>query len=79
MIDGNITAQINNTTVVVHKGYNTRDTHNRDRFMGFYLDLTNIVQKPNIEYSLSLEMPTMNPGQLQGLILENVERILVGA
>jgi hypothetical protein len=75
----NVTAQINNVTVTVHKGYNTRDTHNRDRFMGFYLDLTNVVQKANIEYSLSLELPTLNPGLFQGLFMENIERILVQA
>ena len=75
----NVTAQINNVPVVVHKGYNTRDTHNRDRFMGFYLDLTDVVQKPNTTYSLFLEMPPMNPGQFQGLFLENIERILVEA
>ncbi|CAF1007590.1 unnamed protein product [Rotaria sordida] len=75
----NVTAQINNVTVIVHKGYNTRDTHNRDRFMGLYLDLTNVVQKPNIEYTLSLEMPTLDPGLFQGLFLENIERILVEA
>lgn len=75
----NVTAQINNVPVAVKKGYNTRDTHNRDRFMGFYLDLTNVVQKPNTAYSLSLEMPAMIPGQFQGLFLENIERILVEA
>jgi hypothetical protein len=73
----NITAQINNNSVIVHKGYNTRDHIDRDRFMGFYLDLTNIVTQPNIEYYLTVNLPPLNPGQFQGVFLENIERILV--
>ncbi|CAF1390511.1 unnamed protein product [Rotaria sordida] len=73
----NITAQINNNSIIVHKGYNTRDHIDRDRFMGFYLDLTSLVVEANVEYHLSLNMPKLNPGQFQGLFLENIERILV--
>ncbi|CAF0979621.1 unnamed protein product [Adineta steineri] len=73
----NITAQINNNSIIVHKGYNTRDHIDKDRFMGFYLDLTNIVIQSNKEYYLSLNMPQFHSGQFQGLFLENIERILV--
>jgi hypothetical protein len=73
----NITAEINNDPLIVHKGYNTRDHYDKDRFMGFYLDLTNIITQANVEYHLSLNMPQLNPGQFQGLFLENVQRILV--
>lgn len=72
-----ITAQINDTSVNVHKGYNTRDHIDRDRFMGFYIDLTNIVKQANVEYSITVNLPQLNPGQFQGLFLENIERILV--
>ncbi|CAF1457659.1 unnamed protein product [Rotaria sordida] len=72
-----ITAQINNNPIVVHKGYNTRDHIVRDRFMGFYMDLTNIVTQANVEYHVSLDLPQLDPGQYQGLFLENIERILV--
>ncbi|CAF0978803.1 unnamed protein product [Adineta steineri] len=73
----NITAQINNNSIIVHKGYNTRDHIDKDRFMGFYLDLTNIVIQSNKEYYLSLNMPQFHSGEFQGLFLENIERILV--
>ena len=73
----NITAQINNNPVSVHKGYNTRDHYDKDRFMGFYLDLTDVVIQPNVEYQLLLDMPQFNPEQFQGLFLENIQRILV--
>ncbi|CAF0855198.1 unnamed protein product [Adineta steineri] len=73
----NITAQINNNLIIVHKGYNTRDHIDKDRFMGFYLDLTNIVIQSNKEYYLSLNMPEFHSGQFQGLFLENIERIFV--
>jgi hypothetical protein len=73
----NITAQINNNSVVVHKGYNTRDHIDKDRFMGFYIDLTSIVTQANVEYHVSLNLPQLNPGQYQGLFLENIERIFV--
>ncbi|CAF3683000.1 unnamed protein product [Adineta steineri] len=73
----NITAQINNNSIIVHKGYNTRDHIDKDRFMGFYLDLTNIVIQSNKEYYLSLNMPEFHSGQFQGLFLENIERIFV--
>ncbi|CAF3331305.1 unnamed protein product [Rotaria sp. Silwood2] len=73
----NITAQINNNSVIVHKTYNTRDHYDQQRFIGFYLDLTNIVIQPNVEYYLSLNIPHLDPGQFQGLFLENIERILV--
>jgi hypothetical protein len=73
----NITAEINNNPVIVHKGYNTRNHYDKDRFMGFYIDLTNIVIEANVEYHLSLHMPQLNPGQFQGLFLENIERIFV--
>jgi hypothetical protein len=45
--------------------------------MGFYIDLTTIVTQANVEYYLSLNLPQLNPGQFQGLFLENIERILV--
>jgi hypothetical protein len=45
--------------------------------MGFYLDLTNIVTQPNVEYYLTVNLPQLNPGQFQGVFLENIERILV--
>ena len=73
----NITARINNQTILSHKAYNTRDHIDRDRFMGFYLDLTKVVTKPNVDYYLSLELPPLDPGQFQGLFLENIDRILV--
>ncbi|CAF1092355.1 unnamed protein product [Adineta ricciae] len=73
----NITAEINHTPIQVHKGYNTRDHIDRDRFMGYYLDLTRVVTQANVGYELTLNMPTLNPGQFQGLFLENIERILV--
>ncbi len=73
----NITAQINNNSVVVHKGYNTRDHYDKNRFMGFYIDLTSIVTQANVEYHVSLNLPQLNPGQYQGLFLENIERIFV--
>ncbi|CAF1619644.1 unnamed protein product [Rotaria sp. Silwood1] len=75
----NITAQINNNSIIVHKSYNTRDHYYQQRFIGFYLDLTNIVIQPNVQYYLSLNMPHMQPGQFQGLFLENIERILIEA
>ncbi|CAF1532190.1 unnamed protein product [Rotaria sp. Silwood1] len=73
----NITAQINNNSIIVHKSYNTHDHYYQQRFIGFYLDLTNIVIQPNVQYYLSLNMPHMQPGQFQGLFLENIERILI--
>ncbi|UJR20452.1 hypothetical protein I4U23_023581 [Adineta vaga] len=73
----NITAQINENPITVHKGYNTRDHIDSDRFMGYYLDLTNIVIQANIKYYLTLNMPKLNPEQFQGLFLENIERIFV--
>ena len=75
----NITAQINNNSIIVHKAYNTRDHYDPSRFMGFYLDLTDIVTQSNVEYYVSLTIPPMNPGQFQGLFLENIERILIEA
>lgn len=75
----NITAQINKNSITVHKAYNTRDHYDRDRFMGFYLDLSNIVTQANVEYYLTLNLPSLNPGQYQGLFLENIVRILVEA
>jgi hypothetical protein len=44
----------------IYKGYNTRDHYDKNRFMGFYIDLTNIVTQ-------SLDMPSFNPGQSQEL------------
>ncbi|UJR19343.1 hypothetical protein I4U23_022472 [Adineta vaga] len=73
----NITAQIDNNPVVVHGGYNTRDHIDVQRFMGYYIDLTNIVTQPNVEYHVSIKLPQLTPGQFQGLFLENIERILV--
>ena len=73
----NITAQINDTPVPIRKAYNTRDHIVSERFMGFYLDLTNIIIEPNMRYHISLELPSLDPGQFQGLFLENIERILV--
>ncbi|CAF3074702.1 unnamed protein product, partial [Rotaria sp. Silwood2] len=55
----------------------TRDHYDQQRFIGFYLDLTNIVTQPYVQYNLSLNMPHMQPEQFQGLFLENIERILV--
>ena len=75
----NITAQINNASVPVHKAYNTRDHLVHERFMGFYMDLTPIVTQANTAYDLQLALPPLNPEQLQGLFLENIERILVEA
>jgi hypothetical protein len=72
-----ITAQINNNPVVVHKGYNTRDHYDKNRFMEFYIDLTNIVKQANVEYHLLLDIPPLNPGQFQGLFLENIEKCLL--
>ncbi|CAF4104073.1 unnamed protein product, partial [Rotaria sp. Silwood2] len=59
--------------------YNTRDHYDQQRFIGFYLDLTNIVTQSHAQYNLSLNMPQMQPGQFQGLFLESIERILVEA
>ena len=73
----NITARINGTPLPVRRAYNTRDHYDRDRFMGFYLDLTKIVTQPNVEYHLSIDLPPFDPGQFQGLFLENIDRILV--
>ena len=73
----NITAQINNNPVNVRKGYNTRDHIDRDRFMGFYIDLTGIITQANMEYHITVNLPQVDPGQFQGLFLENIERILV--
>jgi hypothetical protein len=73
----NITAQINNNSVMVHKGFNTRDHFDKYRFMGFYIDLTSIVTQANVEYHVTLNLPQLNPGQYQGLFLENIERIFV--
>jgi len=66
--------RIINTT---HKGYNTRDHYDKNRFMGFYIDLTNIVIQENVEYHIWLDMPQLNPGQFQGLFLENIEKMFV--
>ena len=73
----NITAQINNNPVLVRKGYNTRDHVDRDRFMGFYIDLTSLVTQANVEYHVTVDLPELTPGEFQGLFLENIERILV--
>ena len=41
------------------------------------MDLTNIVTQANMEYHVSIDLSTLNPGQYQGLFLENMEKILV--
>ncbi|UJR13157.1 hypothetical protein I4U23_000181, partial [Adineta vaga] len=68
----NITAQIDNNPVVLHGGYNTRDHIDVQRFMGYYIDLTNIVTQLNVEYRVSIKLPQLTPGQFQGLFSENI-------
>ena len=72
-----LTGRINNNSIVVQKAYNTREHIDRNRFMGFYVDLSSIVTQPFVEYHVELSLPTLKPGQYQGLFLENIERILV--
>ena len=75
----NVTAMLNHVPIPVHRAYNTRDHVDSGRFMGFYLDLTQIVTEPNLSFELTLNLPTLQPGQYQGLFIENIERILVEA
>ena len=43
----------------------------RSTFVGFYADLSSL--EPDKEYELELELPSLEPGQFQGIFFENVE------
>ena len=43
----------------------------RNTFVGWYADLTALA--PDVPHTFAVELPTLKPGQFQGLFLENVE------
>jgi hypothetical protein len=43
----------------------------RNTFVGWYADLTALT--PEVKHTITVELPTLKPGQFQGLFFENVE------
>jgi hypothetical protein len=61
---------IDGRTVELRKAYSAIRSASRT-FVGFYADLSML--DPDRPYSFELELPTLAPGQLQGVFFENVE------
>ena len=60
---------------LIRKGYNSRYSEQRC-FLGFYVDVTEDIAKPDMNHKLSLNIPSkwnLYPGQFQGVFWENLE------
>ena len=64
------TLRIDGKVVELKKAY-TAVRVARRTFVGFYADLSLVA--PDREHSIELELPTLRPGQFQGVFFENVE------
>jgi hypothetical protein len=66
----NVSMQINGKSVPLRKAYSEirQVTHT---FLGFYADVSSFA--PGINYNIELQLPTLKPGQFQGLFFENIE------
>lgn len=62
--------RIDGKTVELKKAY-TAVRVERRTFVGFYADLSLLA--PEVVHSIELDLPTLKPGQLQGVFFENVE------
>jgi hypothetical protein len=61
---------IDGRTVELRKAYSAIRAAPRT-FVGFYADLSML--DPNRSYAFQLDLPALEPGQLQGVFFENVE------
>jgi hypothetical protein len=67
-----VTMKINGEPVEVKKAYNGIYPNSGDQtFIGFYADVASL--KPNTTYDVEVGLPTLEPGQFQGLYFDNVE------
>ena len=67
-----VTMSLNGQPLEVKKAYNSIYGHSPQRtFLGFYADISDL--KPDTEYSLEIDLPSLAPGQFQGLFFENIE------
>ncbi len=63
---------LNGQAVEVKRAYSAIYPDARERtFTGFYSDVSNL--KPDTRYEVEVTLPTLQPGQFQGLFFENVE------
>jgi len=64
--------KIDGKAVELKKAYSSVYRSNpKNTFLGFYADLSDL--KPDRKYTVSVELPQLEPGQFQGLFFDNVE------
>jgi hypothetical protein len=67
-----VTIKINGEPVEVKKAFNGIYPNSGDQtFIGFYADVASL--KPDTTYQVEVGLPTLEPGQFQGLYFDNVE------
>jgi hypothetical protein len=71
----NVQMEIDGKSVHLKKAYSSVRPHSPD-FVGFYADLSSL--KAGKEYHVTLHLPTLKPGQFQGLFFENVKTEYTG-
>ncbi|MCY2953693.1 MAG: hypothetical protein NTU53_17200 [Planctomycetota bacterium] len=71
------TLKIDGKTVELKKAFSSIAVDAETQtFTGFYADVSDL--KPDAKYEVELSLPELNPGQFQGLFLENVEPVYTG-
>eukprot|EP01084_Bolivina_argentea_P038621 71422_1 len=61
---------------LIKQAYNSRFPDGNRCFLGFYVDVTQDIAKPDVQHTLSLNIPSqwkLKPGQFQGVFFENLE------
>ena len=63
---------MSSTPVTVMRSYNSRHVVS-NRFLAYFIDLSNIVTIPNQVYQLEVTLPSIPADTFQGIFLENIE------